>query len=144
MIFGDFFSRDYWRTSWISEYFGFYTPPVIEEEPIKFEKILSQFKIDAAILLEKMQHIAFSNYNCEIRSYLIEFLFKNKVSLDFLEWRRSFVDIDWANFEINFLNFKASKNLFINFSFSLEKDLIFFIFQIIKDFFIFNFFFYFF
>ena len=115
MIFGDFFSKDYWRTSWISEYFGFYTPPVIEEEPIKFEKILSQFKIDAAILLEKMQHIAFSNYNCEIRSYLIEFLFKNKVSLDFLEWRRSFVDIDWANFEINFLNFKASKDLFINF-----------------------------
>ena len=89
-----------------------------------------------------MQHTAFSNYNCEIRSYLIEFLFKNKVSLDFLEWRRSFVDIDWANFEINFLNFKASKDLFINFSFSLEKDLIFFIFQIIKDFFIFNFFFY--
>jgi len=62
-----------------------------------------------------MQHTAFSNYNCEIRSYLIEFLFKNKVSLDFLEWRRSFVDIDWANFEINFLNFKASKDLFINF-----------------------------
>ena len=96
-----------------------------------------------------MQHTAFSNYNCEIRSYLIEFLFKNKVSLDFLEWRRSFVDIDWANFEINFLNFKASKDFFINFSFSLEKDLIFFIFQILKDvfiknFFVFNFFFIFF
>ena len=64
LIFGDVFSRDYWRTNWISKYFGYYTPPVIEEEPIKFEKILSQSEIDAAILLEKMQYTVFSNYNC--------------------------------------------------------------------------------
>ena len=55
IIFGDFFSRDYWRTSWISEYLGYYTPPIFEEEPIKFEKILSQSEIEAALLLEKMQ-----------------------------------------------------------------------------------------
>jgi len=71
---------------------GYYTPPIIEEKPIK--KILSQSEIDAALLFEKMQRTAFSNYNCEIRSYLIEFLFKNKVSLDFLEWRKSFVKIN--------------------------------------------------
>ena len=64
---------------------GYYTPPVFEEEPIKFEKILSQSEIEAALLLEKMQRTPFSNYNCEIRSYIIEFLFKNKVRLDFLE-----------------------------------------------------------
>jgi hypothetical protein len=48
---------------------------------------------------------------------------------------------------MNFLNFKAPKDFFFSFSYSLEKDLVFFTFQIlkdffIKDFFVFNFFFY--
>ena len=124
-------SIESWKKGKISEFLGYYTPPTEEE-----------------IAFKKLQETIFSNYNCEIRSYLIEFFFKNKVTLDFLESKRQLIKIDWCQFEINYLNFKISKDVFCTFSLTLEKDILKKIYFFLKDFFLidfelFNIFFYF-
>ena len=135
-------SIESWKKGKISEYLGYYTPPT------QFlEKILTEEEIKAEIAFKKLQETRFSNSNCEIRSYLIEYLFKNKVTLDFLDWRKQFIKIDWCQFEINYLNFKFSKDVFCTFSLTLEKDLLKKIYFFLIDFFLivfelFNIFFY--
>ena len=127
-----FMTKKNWVENRFTEWLGWYTPPVEK-------KILTEAEIQAQILFKIKQETFFSNYNCEIRSSLIEYLFKNKVTLDFLEYRRSFVPINWIKFENNFLNFQISKDFFFNGSLGLEKDPIFFLYLIFKDIFISNF-----
>jgi hypothetical protein len=143
-ILDPFLSKKNYTENRITEFLGLYTPP---KPPIVKPPLTEAEKL-AAEIFKKKQETLFSNYDCEIRSYIIEYLFKNKVTLDFLEWRRSHVPINWSKFEEHYLSFKAPSDLFINYSLNLEKDPIFFLHLIfkdvfIKDFYIFNLFFYF-